>query len=110
MPFENLSSREKEILKALINHYIATAEPVGSQALSRRYIPELSSASIRNVLQDLEQRGLIEQPHTSAGRVPTDRGYRLYVDALLREERIPAELQQMIRHQFHQAARELEEW
>ncbi len=92
MPFENLSTREKEILRALINHYIATAEPVGSQAISRRYIPDLSSASIRNVLQDLEQMGLVEQPHTSAGRVPTDRGYRLYVDALLSPENLtPAE-------------------
>jgi heat-inducible transcriptional repressor len=58
----------------------------------------------------LEEEGYIAQPHTSAGRVPTDLGYRYYVEALMREERVPEELEQMIRHQFHQAARELEEW
>ncbi len=100
MPFENLSTREKEILKALIDHYITTAEPVGSQAISRRYIPGLSSASIRNVLQDLEQMGLIEQPHTSAGRVPTDRGYRFYVDALLRPENLTLAEEEKIKNEL----------
>ncbi len=86
MAFDNLTTREKATLKALISHYITTAEPVGSQVISHKYITELSSASIRNVLQDLEEMGLVEQPHTSAGRVPTDQGYRFYVDSLLRPE------------------------
>ncbi|HKZ22171.1 MAG TPA: heat-inducible transcriptional repressor HrcA [candidate division Zixibacteria bacterium] len=100
MPFENLSAREKGILKALINHYISTAEPVGSQVISDRYITDLSPASIRNVLQDLEEIGLIEQPHTSAGRVPTDQGYRLYVDALLKPENLTLAEEEKIKHEL----------
>src|SRR3990170_6645111 len=100
MPFENLSVREKEILKALINHYIGTAEPVGSQVISHKYITDLSPASIRNVLQDLEQMGLIEQPHTSAGRVPTDQGYRLYVDALLKPESLTVSEEEKIKSEL----------
>lgn len=100
MPFENLSVREKGILKALINHYISTAEPVGSQVISDRYITDLSPASIRNVLQDLEEIGLIEQPHTSAGRVPTDQGYRLYVDALLKPEYLTTAEEEKIKNEL----------
>ena len=89
---------------------MTTAQPVGSNALVEKYELPVSSATIRNEMAALEEEGYIAQPHTSAGRVPTDLGYRYYVEALMREERVPEELEQMIRHQFHQAARELEEW
>jgi len=83
MGFESLNDREKKILKALIDHYINTAEPVASGMLSRNYDIRLSAASIRNTLKELEEMGYVAQPHTSAGRVPTAQGYRDYVDNLL---------------------------
>lgn len=86
MAFENLTERERTVLANLINHYVATADPVGSRVIATKYKMGLSSATIRNTMQDLEDMGLISQPHTSAGRVPTDIGYRLYVDSLLERE------------------------
>jgi heat-inducible transcriptional repressor len=72
------------ILQAIIDDYIATAVPVGSRTVSKKYVSELSSATIRNEMSDLEEMGLLEQPHTSAGRVPSDLAYRIYVDRLLK--------------------------
>jgi heat-inducible transcriptional repressor len=88
MLFDNLTDREKQILKVLIDHYIMSAEPVGSNVLARKCGLNLSSATIRNVIKNLEEMELVKQPHTSAGRVPTTLGYRLYVDYLLRPERL----------------------
>ncbi|HUO44856.1 MAG TPA: heat-inducible transcriptional repressor HrcA [Burkholderiales bacterium] len=79
-----LNERAQMLLKALIERYIADGQPVGSRALSRMAGLDLSPASIRNVMADLEEMGFIASPHTSAGRVPTPRGYRLFVDALLK--------------------------
>src|SRR3954464_6602671 len=81
-----LSERERQVLQALIDEHIATAEPVGSKALAAITDIGVSPATIRNVLAALHDKGLIEQPHTSAGRVPTDRGLRYYVDTLLHFE------------------------
>lgn len=86
MAFENLSQREKQILHNLITYYIQSADPVGSRVIANRFRMGLSSATIRNVLADLEELGLVEQPHASAGRVPTDLGYRVYVNCLLKPE------------------------
>lgn len=86
MAFENLSDREKQILYNLIDYYIQSADPVGSRVIANKFRMGISSATIRNTLQDLEEMGLVLQPHTSAGRVPTDLGYRVYVDYLLRPE------------------------
>ena len=86
MIFDNLGDREKQILKILIDHYIATAEPVGSRTISKKYDLSLSPASIRNILKDLEDMGFLTHPHTSAGRMPTNLGYRSYVDYLLTPE------------------------
>jgi len=79
-----LSERDKSILNAIINDYIETGEPVGSRTLSKKYAFDLSPASIRNVMADLDEMGLLKQPHASAGRIPTDRGYRFYVDSILK--------------------------
>lgn len=79
----NLNPRAQKVLRAAINHYIATAEPVGSKTLAESYDFELSAASIRQVLNLLDRSGLLYQPHPSAGRVPSDYGYRVYVDQLL---------------------------
>ncbi len=78
-----LDDRKKRILRAIIDDYIDTAEPIGSRTIARKHELGLSSATIRNEMADLEEMGYLAQPHTSAGRVPSDRGYRLYVDQLM---------------------------
>ena len=82
-----LDDRAKLLLKALVERYIADGQPVGSRTLSRASGIELSPATIRNVMSDLESLGLIVSPHTSAGRIPTARGYRLFVDTMLTSDR-----------------------
>src|SRR6267154_3607015 len=81
---EGLNERAQLLLKALIENYIRDGQPVGSRTLSRDSGLSLSSATIRNVMADLEDMGLVASPHTSAGRIPTDKGYRLFVDTLLK--------------------------
>src|SRR5262245_18374320 len=83
---EHLGERAQHLLRALIESYIRDGQPVGSRALSRESGLQLSSATIRNVMADLEQLGFVSSPHTSAGRIPTDKGYRFFVDTLLRFE------------------------
>ena len=82
-----LQDRKMKILQAIIRNYLETGEPVGSRTISKYTDLKLSSATIRNEMADLEEMGLIMQPHTSAGRIPTDAGYRLYVDNMLGAER-----------------------
>jgi heat-inducible transcriptional repressor len=79
----NLNPRQQEVLWATVNHYIATAEPVGSKVIAEGYKFNISPATIRNIMGVLEKSGLLYQPHTSAGRVPSDSGYRVYVDHLI---------------------------
>ncbi len=86
-----LSERKKEILKSVIDAYILTGEPVGSKFVAQNLKKPCSSATIRNEMSDLEELGLLEQPHTSAGRIPTGRGYRMYVDSLMEEYRLSFE-------------------
>ncbi|MBI4965972.1 MAG: heat-inducible transcription repressor HrcA [Desulfomonile tiedjei] len=92
-----LGKREERILRAIIVEYIATGEPVGSRTLSRDDDIGLSAASIRNVMSDLTEAGYITQPHVSAGRVPTDQGYRFYVDSLVQPEPLDVPQQVAIR-------------
>lgn len=86
-----LNERKIKILEAIINDYVRTAEPVGSRTISKKYGFGISSATIRNEMSDLEEMGLIIQPHASAGRVPSDKGYRLYVDELMHQHELTAE-------------------
>ena len=83
-----MDSRKAKILEAVVLDYIETAEPVGSRTISKKYDLGVSSATIRNEMADLEEMGLIEQPHTSAGRVPSEAGYRYYVDYLMNKSDI----------------------
>ena len=83
---EGLNERKLVILKAIIQNYLETGEPVGSRTLSKYTDLNVSAATIRNEMSDLEEMGYIIQPHTSAGRVPSDKGYRLYVDMLMEEK------------------------
>ena len=78
-----LNERKLTILKAIIQNYLETGEPVGSRTLSKYTELNLSSATIRNEMADLEEMGYLSQPHASAGRVPSDKGYRVYVDNML---------------------------
>jgi len=78
-----LKDREKAILRFVIHQFILTANPVGSRNISKKYDIGLSPASIRNIMSDLEDFGFLAHPHTSAGRTPTDKGYRVYVDSLM---------------------------
>ena len=77
----HVDTRHREVLIALIREYVDSAEPVGSRVLVKRRFPSLSPATIRNVMADLEDMGYLAQPHTSAGRVPTDKAYRFYVES-----------------------------
>lgn len=82
---QNLSPRQQEVLRLAVRHYVDTMEPVGSKTLVRRFGLPTSSATVRSAMGALEQRGLLTQPHTSAGRIPSQQGYRMYVDRLLPE-------------------------
>ena len=81
-----LSERKVKILQAIIRNYLETGEPVGSRTISKYTDLNLSSATIRNEMSDLEEMGYILQPHTSAGRIPSDKGYRLYVDTMMEQK------------------------
>ena len=98
MPSQELTDRERRVLEAVIQSYVETAEPAGSRTISRRFGLGVSPATIRNTMSDLEEKGFLFHPHTSAGRVPTDLAYRVYVDSLLRYPAVP--------HQDHQVLAE----
>ena len=91
-----LDDRKMKILQAIIRNYLETGEPVGSRTISKYTDLNLSSATIRNEMADLEEMGYILQPHTSAGRIPSDKGYRFYVDALMQKERQVSEMQELL--------------
>jgi heat-inducible transcriptional repressor len=105
-----LDERTQAILRAVIEEYVATATPVGSQALVDRYGLTVSSATVRAILHELETLGLLAQPYTSAGRVPTDAGYRYYVESIMESVPLAPVEQLMIRHQFGQVEFASEHW
>ncbi len=105
-----LDLRSQAILRAVIEEYVTTATPVGSQALVDRYRLGVSSATVRSILAELEAAGLLTHPHTSAGRIPTDEGYRFYVESIADTIPLPAVEQLMIRHQFGQVEFASEHW
>lgn len=105
-----LTQRQDIILNIVVGEYVATAQPVASAVVARKYPFKISPATIRNDMADLEEVGYITHPHTSAGRVPSDQGYRYYVEFLLDEVELPPANQILIRHLFHQAPPEMEEW
>src|SRR5881394_1134563 len=105
-----LSQRKQQILRALVEEYIHSATPVASETLVRKYAMNFSSATVRHELAGLEEAHLIYQPHTSAGRVPTDLGYRFFVEHLMRESALSLDEQRLIRHQFYQVQDQLDQW
>lgn len=92
----SLNDRKIQILQAIINDYIETAEPVGSRTIAKKYNLGISSATIRNEMSDLEEMGFILQPHASSGRIPSDMGYRLYVDHLMQKKELGSEEQKYL--------------
>jgi heat-inducible transcriptional repressor len=104
-----LPPRREKILRAIVEQYIAKARPVPSQEIMADREMEVSSATIRNEMMHLEEEGYIIRPHTSAGSVPTDKGYRRYVEAI-GDIQLPVTEQRLVSHLFHQVERELEEW
>lgn len=103
-----LSERKKQILKIVVEDYIHTAEPVGSKSIAAEMGGNVSSATIRNELADLVEQGYLEQPHTSAGRVPSPKGYRLYVNELMEEQRLSLEETRQINDALHLKMKELD--
>ncbi|MDD4565899.1 MAG: heat-inducible transcriptional repressor HrcA [Eubacteriales bacterium] len=104
----DLSERKLRILHAIVGDFIRFAEPIGSRTLSRKYDMGISPATIRNEMADLEEIGFLTHPHTSAGRVPSDKAYRLYVDDLMQKYEIPEEEKQIIAEKLKKNVSELE--
>jgi len=107
---EELTDRRQAVLGLVVRQYIATAIPAGSKTIVEQYGLGVSSATIRNEMAYLEEQGYLTHPHTSAGRVPTEKGYRYFVERLMGEAELPLAEQRTIRHQFHQAHLGLEQW
>ncbi len=105
-----MSQRKQDILRALVEEYIHSVTPVASETLVRKYRLNYSSATVRHELAGLEEAHLIYQPHTSAGRVPTDLGYRYFVEHLMQESALSLNEQRLIRHQFYQVQDQLDQW
>ena len=106
---ESLDNRKRKILQAIVEEYIDTSEPVSSGSLVRNEELNCSSATIRNEMAELERIGFLEQPHTSAGRIPSEKGYRYYVDELLREDALSRKEMEMIRDMLDAKVNSLED-
>lgn len=103
-----MDARKEKILQAIIDDYVASAEPVGSRTLARKYRLGVSPATIRNEMSDLEELGYLEQPHTSAGRIPSDKGYRYYVDSLMERKDLSPSEQERIASVFSRRLTEVD--
>ena len=109
MEKEELNQREKAILRSVVQQFILTATPVGSRNITKKYDIGFSPATVRNIMSDLEDSGYINHPHTSAGRVPTDKGYRYYVDSLMDVNKLSVKEKNLIDSSFHIALDETDE-
>jgi heat-inducible transcriptional repressor len=107
---ENLSERQKLILTLVVRDYIDTAQPVGSRRIVDFYSLNVSSATVRNEMMALTEMGYLRQPHTSAGRVPTEEGYRFFVSQIMGHTELPAPTKRTIVHQFYQAGMDIDRW
>jgi len=107
---DELTQRQRTILGLVVREYVKSASPVSSRAVVENYGLQVSTATVRNDLALLEELGYLTHPHTSAGRIPTHKGYRRFVERLLGEANLPLQERRTIAHQFHQARRDLEQW
>ena len=106
----DLSERQKTLLLLIIRDYIESAQPVGSKRLMEHYHINLSSATIRNEMAALTEMGYLRQPHTSAGRVPSEEGYRYFVSQMMNQAVLPESVERTISHQFHQSRPDVDQW
>ena len=109
-PAESITPRQAKLLRIVVQEYVQSAQPVGSSTIAQHYDLGVSTATIRNDLAALEREGLLTHPHTSAGRVPTDAGYRYFVQHLLSDDELSSSERRSIRVQFGQARQELDQW
>jgi len=107
---DELSERQKLVLALVIRDYIDTAQPVGSVHLVERYALDMSSATVRNDMVALTDKGYLRQPYTSAGRIPTEEGYRYFVRQLMGQTELPSNTKRTIAHQFYQAGHDVDRW
>lgn len=107
---KELTERQKTLLLLIIRDHIESAQPIGSKRLVEHYRLSLSPATIRNEMSALTEMGYLRQPHTSAGRVPTEEGYRYFVSQLMDQAVLPESVQRTISHQFHQSGSDVEQW
>lgn len=107
---EEITPRQQTILGLIVQEYVRTAIPVGSRTLVEQYGLNVSPATVRNEMARLEELGYLTHPHTSAGRVPTDQGYRYFVERLLQETTLPLDERRTIAHQFQQVRQDIDEW
>jgi heat-inducible transcriptional repressor len=107
---KSLTERQETILALIVHEYVDGAKPVGSKYLVKHYNLGISSATVRNEMVALTEAGLLRQPHTSAGRVPSEMGYRYFVRKLVGDPDLPADDKRLISHQFHQARSDIDEW
>ena len=105
-----LTERQETVLALVVHEYVEGARPIGSKRLLDRYSLGVSSATVRNDMAVLTEKGYLRQPHTSAGRIPTEQGYRYFVGTLLGDTELPSSEKRMIRHQFHQTSADVDEW
>ena len=105
-----LTDRQRTLLLLIIRDYIDTAQPIGSKRLAEHYHLNMSPATIRNEMAALTEMGYLRQPHTSAGRVPTEDGYRYFVSQMMYQAELPESVQRTISHQFHQSGSDVEQW
>ncbi|MDR2192498.1 MAG: heat-inducible transcriptional repressor HrcA [Endomicrobium sp.] len=105
---EVLKERKQKILSAIIHHYVKTGKPVGSNVLIEEYGVTLSPATVRNLMAELEEEGFLTHPHTSAGRIPTDRGYRAFVDTIIKLQRFAVEEEERIKKEYEQKTKQIE--
>jgi heat-inducible transcriptional repressor len=110
MTMPELTERQKTLLLLIIRDYIESAQPVGSKRLVEHYHINLSSATIRNEMAALTEMGYLRQPHTSAGRVPSEEGYRYFVSQMMNKAELPEAVQATIAHQFHQSRPDVDQW
>jgi len=107
---QELSERQKTLLLLIIRDHIDSAQPVGSRRLAEHYLLDLSSATVRHEMSALTEMGYLRQPHTSAGRVPTEQGYRYFVSQMMNQVELPESIRNTISHQFHQARADMDQW
>ena len=106
----HLTERQQTVLRLVIQEYVSSAAPVSSKTITCGYSLGVSAATVRNEMAVLEEQGYLTHPHTSAGRIPTELGYRYFVEKLMEQVDLPLDEQRMISHQFHQARLDLDQW